>query len=209
MTAIAIESNGRVVSDFKIRTVGTVTCAVDHIHFRMVYFRTKCSCKARAVMVGNKGRIRYIYIVATISAVPLQCVLSIIFNGKIRLILQIQFVIGAKINSMHISSIRTIHRHGCIVQCQGRIFAGTNCHPTPFGIRRRTDACHYDIAVLKHQRLSPKGNALIVEHNLVLITAAIDCQVLTQIHSCGGTISLQENGITILCCSNCIIQRFI
>ena len=61
-----------------IGSVGTVAKAVDHLDRTVVNGRIKGSRKAGTVVVGNKGRICNIHVIAAVAAVPFQSILRVI-----------------------------------------------------------------------------------------------------------------------------------
>ncbi len=66
------------------------------------------------------------------------------------------------------------------------------------------DAVHSHVNVLERQRLTPKGNALVVELQRVAI--AVDGEILAQVKAGGLGFLAQNDGLTILGGSNSLVE---
>ena len=69
-------------------------------------------------MIRNKGRIRNIYVIAAVAAVPFQSILLIIPNGQRRAVFKIQLVVRAEINRVlvHVGTGRLVREASLLAQ---------------------------------------------------------------------------------------------
>ena len=172
---------------YKMGTVGTIASAVDNINFGIRYRSIKCTSKSGAIVVGNKSGISNVYIISTISAVPLKSVVRIVLYLKNRAINNVQYIVIAEINSMRtICCALRVHSHIYVIEGHGCASARANGHPAPLTcIRCRTDAVHFDIAVFESEAFSPQGNTIFDEFNRVFFgsfgnRSASYCQIFSK-----------------------------
>ena len=138
-------------------------------------------------MVGNKSGISNVYIISTISAVPLKSIVWIVLYLKNRAIFYIKYIVIAEINSMRtICCALRVHSHIYVIEGHGCASARANSHPVPLGcIRCRTDAVHFDIAVFESEAFTPQGNTIFNKFDRVFLGSfgnhsASYCQIFSK-----------------------------
>ena len=85
MIHIIIEINMVAVTFFTVYkmivgAIRTIASTVDYFDGRIFCSDPECPRKTRTVVIGNKGGIGDIYVVATVAAIPFQGVLRIVLN---------------------------------------------------------------------------------------------------------------------------------
>ena len=164
-------------------------------------------------MIGGIGRATLdVYVVATVAAIPLKGVLTVVLNGEARAILQVKFVVAAEIDGVSLTltarGTGAIHGERSAVERKGSVLACAHRHPVPLsGIRRRANADHAHGNVLERQCLTPKSNALVSEFQRV--AAAINGEILAQVKAGGLRIGKQRNRLAVLCGGNSLIKRVV
>ena len=162
MGSIPREIDSRAVPNIEVRTVRTIASRVRHVNCGSIHRDSEGACEARAVMLGGKSRATLnVHVVATIAAIPLQGVLLVVLNREIRAIAQVELVVLAKVDGMHVvASACSIHGERGAVERKGGVSAGADGHPRPLRIGSRSHAGHGGIDVLEHKGMAPKRNAL-------------------------------------------------
>ena len=153
--------------------------------------------KARTAVVRGVGRAAFdVHVVAAVAAIPLKSVLLVVLNGEIRAILQVKLIVFAEIDGMNVVSAGAIHGKHSAIECERGILACAHRHPIPLsGIRGGTNAGHACIDVLKHERMSPKGDTFVSK--LQSMAIAIDSKVIIKVKTSGFGIDKELNGRTV------------
>ena len=208
--AAVLECDIRIILDGVVRTVRAIARAVDHFYRRRINSGVERTRETGTVVVGDEGRTAFdVHVVATVATIPLKGVLAVILDGERRSVFEVEFVVAAEVNCMRFASgSRTVHskrsaieRKGCALACAHRL-------PIPFGgIRGGANTGHAGIDVLEHERMAPKGNALVGE--LQRVTIAIDGEVHLQVKASGLGILKQRNRLTVLCGCDSLIKRVV
>ena len=64
----------------KVRAIGAVAEAVDHIDLRILERCSKSTCKSGTIVIGNEGGISNVDVISAVTTVPFQSVVGIVRN---------------------------------------------------------------------------------------------------------------------------------
>lgn len=97
---------------------------------------------------------------------------------------------------MNVASANAIHGKRSAIECERGILACAHRHPIPLsGIRGGTNADHACIDVLKHERMSLKGDTFVGK--LQRMVVAIDGEIVIKVKTSGFGIDKELNGRTV------------
>ena len=97
---------------------------------------------------------------------------------------------------MNVASANAIHGKRSAIECERGILACAHRHPIPLsGIRGGTNAGHACIDVLKHERMSLKGDTFVGK--LQRMVVAIDGEIVIKVKTSGFGIDKELNGRTV------------
>lgn len=117
-----------------------------------------------------------------------------VLNGEIRAILQVELIVFAEIDGMDVAS--AIHGKRSVIECERGILVCAHRHPIPLGgIRDGTNAGHACIDILKHERMSLKGDTFVGK--LQDMVVVIDSEVIIKVKTSGFGIDKELNGRTV------------
>ena len=153
--------------------------------------------KARTAVVRGVGRAAFdVHVVTAVTAIPPKSVLLVVLNGEIRAILQVGLIVVAEIDGMNVASAGAIHGKRSVIERERGILACAHGHPIPLGgIRDGTNAGHACIDILKHERMSLKGDTFVGKlQDMVVI---IDSEVIIKVKTSGFGIDKELNGRTV------------
>lgn len=150
--------------------------------------------KARTAVVRGVGRAAFdVHVVTAVTAIPLKSVLLVVLNGEIRAILQVGLIVVAEIDGMNVASAGAIHGKRSVIERERGILVCAHRHPIPLGgIRGGTNVGHACIDVLKHERMSPKGDTFVGK--LQGMAIAIDSKVIIKVKTSGFGIDKELMG---------------
>lgn len=153
--------------------------------------------KARTAVARGVGRAAFdVHVVAAGAAIPLKSVLLVVLNGEIRAILQVELIVVAEIDGMNVASASAIHGKRSVIERGRGILVCAHRHPIPLGdIRGGTNAGHACIDILKHERMSPKGDTFVGK--LQDMVVAIDGEIVIKVKTSGFGIDKELNGRTV------------
>lgn len=116
-----------------------------------------------------------------------------VLNGEIRAILQVELIVFAEIDGMDVASASAIHGKRSVIECERGILVCAHRHPIPLGgIRDGTNAGHACIDILKHERMSLKGDTFVGK--LQGMAIAIDSKVIIKVKTSGFGIDKELMG---------------
>lgn len=153
--------------------------------------------KARTAVVRGVGRAAFdVHVVTAVTAIPLKSVLLVVLNGEIRAILQVGLIVVAEIDGMNVASAGAIHGKRSVIERGRGILVCAHRHPIPLGgIRDGTNAGHACIDILKHERMSLKGDTFV--DKLQGMVVVIDSEVIIKVKTSGFGIDKELNGRTV------------
>lgn len=116
-----------------------------------------------------------------------------VLNGEIRAILQVELIVFAEIDGMDVASASAIHGKRSVIERERGILVCAHRHPILLGgIRGGTNVGHACIDVLKHKRMSPKGDTFVGK--LQGMAIAIDSKVIIKVKTSGFGIDKELMG---------------
>lgn len=153
--------------------------------------------KARTAVARGVGRAAFdVHVVAAGAVIPLKSVLLVVLNSEIRAILQVELIVVAEIDGMNVASANAIRGKRSVIERGRGILVCAHRHPIPLGgIRGGANAGHACIDILKHERMSPKGDTFVGKLQGVAI--AIDGEVIIKVKTSGFGIDKELNGRTV------------
>lgn len=153
--------------------------------------------KARTTVVRGVGRAAFdVHVVTAVNAIPFKSVLLVVLNGEIRAILQVELIVVAEIDGMNVASANAIHGKRSVIERGRDILVCAHKHPIPLGgIRGGTNAGHACIDILKHERMSPKGDTFVGK--LQRMVVAIDGGIIIKVKTSGFGIDKELNERTV------------
>ena len=164
--------------------------------------------KARTAVVRGGGRAAFdVHVVTAVTAIPLKSVLLVVLNGEIRAILQVGLIVVAEIDGMNVASAGAIHGKRSVIERERGILACAHRHPIPLGgIRDGTNAGHACIDILKHERMSLKGDTFVGK--LQDMVVVIDSEVIIKVKTSGFGIDKELKAYRTKSVSGPIIHSF-